>query len=125
MPTAFMRSPADELQGITARDKLRRSRTRGGLLMEDRDQAVESILHDVKRNRNTGELRVTAQGTDKVRAGGQGSAPNQRVNRDIQTGSAEPHPQDTKTGAVGLEPNVRDEAGSVAAGSDSGPDVKV
>jgi len=122
-----MRSPADEGQGITARDKLRRSRTRGGLLQEDRDDQdttdVEATLQAVRRNRNTGELRVTSQGGDKVRAGGQGSAPNQRTNRDIQTGSAVPKPQDTDTGVVGLEPTEHDEdaVGGVAAHGESAP----
>src|SRR6266487_3361489 len=108
-----MRSPSDEGQGVTARDKLRRNRTRGGLLQEDRDQDstdFKAVQKDSLRDRNSGELRVTSQAGGKVRAGGQGSAPNKRVNRDIQTGSAEPKPQDTKTGVVGQEPSERDES---------------
>jgi hypothetical protein len=124
-----MRSPADEGQGITARDKLRRNRTRGGLLMEDRDQDVtnyKKVQRDVLRDRNTAELRVTAQGGGKVRVGGQGSAPNQATNRDVQTGAHSVQPQDTDTGVVGQAPSDRDgdADGGVFAQGESAPEVK-
>ncbi len=128
MPTAFLRSPADEGQGITARDKLRRNRTRGGLLQEDRDQDftdIKAVQKDNLRNRNTGELRVTSQGGGKVRVGGQGSSPNQETNRDIQTWSHNVKPQDTDSGVVGQEPNDHADAdGGVFAQGDSAPEVK-
>lgn len=90
MPTAFLRSPADSLAGVTTKDKLRRKR-RGLLLQEDSDQDI---------------------GAAEGRTGPQGSAPNMKQNRDIQAGSGSVRPQDTKTGAVGQEPSDRDEAGS-------------
>src|SRR6266699_652604 len=128
MPTAFLRSPADEGQGITARDKLRRNRTRGGLLQEDRDQDftdIKAVQKDNLRDRNTAELRVTKQGSGKVRVGGQGSSPNQETNRDIQTGSHNVKPQDTDSGVVGQEPNDHADAdGGVFAQGDSAPEVK-
>lgn len=96
MPTAFTRSPADSLAGITGRDKLRsKTRRRGGLRQEDRDQPLE-------------------------RVGPQKESPNMVQNRDITFGSGNVRPQDTKTGTVGLEPNRRDEAGGVATSTDTG-----
>ncbi len=101
MPTAFLRSPADSLAGVTAKDKVRAKRTRGGLLQEDRDQDF---------------------GWAEGRTGPQGSAPNMRQNRDITMGSGNVRPQDTKvgtvddvpaaTGDVGMAPSTRDMAGS-------------
>lgn len=91
MPTAFTRSPADSLGGITGRDKLRsKTRPRRGLLrQEDRDQPME-------------------------RVGPQREAPAMTQNKDITFGSGNVRPQDTKTGAVGMEPNKNDEAGGMS-----------
>src|SRR5258708_16156612 len=94
MPTAFMRSPADSLAGVTAKDKLRRRR-RGLLLQEDKDQD---------------------QGYAEGRTGPQRTGPNMRQNRDITMGSGNVRPKYTKTGVVGQEPSARDTVGGRAVG---------
>lgn len=87
MPTAFLRSPADELSGMTGKDKLRKRR-RGLLLQEDGDQD---------------------QGYAEGRVGPERRAPNQSVNRNTSFGSHPVRPQevrgqDTMTGLVGQGP---------------------
>jgi hypothetical protein len=91
MTTAFLRSPADSLAGLTAKDKMRRRR-RGLLLQGDSDQdfgpyAGPTVPH-------------AGQGLER-RTGGQGTGPNMTQNRDITFGSGNARPQDTKVGTVG------------------------
>lgn len=89
MPTSFLRSPADSLAGVTAKDKLRRSRTRGKLLQEDGDQEP------------VGPQRETAAGIRRFQGPVRG--------QDTQTGSVGQEPSDRDMGGSAFPPSSHDE----------------
>ena len=93
MPTAFLRSPADSLAGVTAKDKLRQKKAprRGLLMQEDSDQDF---------------------GYAEGRTGPQRRAPNADPNRDLQTKGVKP--QDTTVGTVARDEERQDNAGGTA-----------
>lgn len=86
MTTAFLRSPADSLAGMSAKDKLRRRR-RGLLLQEDGDQDI-------------GPYSGAGPGS-KRRVSGTDKAENQDITMGASEGGRVVRPQDTKTGVVG------------------------
>lgn len=106
MPTAFLRSPADELAGIPQSARLRKQKRGGLLLQEDVDN------HD-RFGRNEG------------RVGPERRAPNQSTNRDVTFGVREGgllRPQDTLSGDVGMAPSPRDENRGPIANEKNGGD---
>lgn len=107
MPTAFLRSPADETIGIAPSARLRKQK-RGGLLLQE----------DVDQDRTQPD-RGRAEG----RVGPQRGAPNQAVNRETTFGRREGgllRPQDTLTGDVGMAPSRRDDNRGPIADSPDG-----
>lgn len=96
MPTAFLRSPADELAGIAPASRLRKQK-RGGLLLQE----------DVDQDRTQPD-----PGRAEGRVGPQRGAPNQPTDRETTFGRRSGgllRPQDTATGDVGMAPSPRDD----------------
>jgi hypothetical protein len=101
MPSAFLRSPADELTGMGPASTLRRPR--GKLLQEEVDQDRDSMRTNFQRSK---------LGYDEGRVGPQRETANP-LNQEEQQGSHPVRPQDTRTGWVGKDDETqKDLAGS-------------